>query len=69
MPVQRQTTAAMSSTVTSSRSIALPRGAGGFVELLFERGDACRMELARLGEVARALRLLELEPRGVELLP
>ena len=37
-------------------------------QLLFELGDAAVLELARLREVARALRLLKLEPRGIELL-
>ena len=37
-------------------------------ELLFELRDAAVLKLAGLGEVAAALRLLELEPRGVELL-
>ena len=60
--------AAMSSAVTSSRSIALPAGRCGLGELLLELGDAAVLELAGLGEIAGALRLLELEPRGVELL-
>ena len=38
-----------------------------FGELLFERGDAAVGELARLGEIAAPLRLLEFEPGGVEL--
>ena len=41
---------------------------GGLLELLLERGDAAILQLARLGEVARALRLLKLQPGGVELL-
>ena len=45
---------------------ALGRG-GGLGELLLELGDAAVLELAGAGEVAAALRLLELDPRGVEL--
>src|SRR3546814_17931306 len=33
----------------------------------FEAGDGAVAELARLGEIARALRLIELAARGVEL--
>ena len=40
----------------------------GVGELLLELGDAAVLKLAGLGEVAAALRLLELEPRRVELL-
>ena len=42
--------------------------AGGFGELLLQLRDAAVLQLAGLGEIARALRLLELDPRGVELL-
>ena len=68
IPVQRLTTAAMSWSVTSSRSIAPLDACGGFGELLLELGDAAVLQLAGLGEVAAALRLLELDPGGVELL-
>ena len=54
--------------MTSSRSIAPLDAACGVGELLLELGNAPVLELAGLGEVAAALRLLELEPRGVELL-
>ena len=68
MPVQRATTAAMSSAGHLLAQHRAAAGRGGLLELLLERGDAAILELAGLGEVARALRLLELEPGGVELL-
>ena len=68
MPVQRLTTAAMSWSVTSSRSIAPLVAAPRVGELLFEARDAAVLKLAGLGEIAAALRLLELQPGGVELL-
>ena len=58
----------MSWSVTSSRSIARLVAAPRLVELLLELGDAAVLKLAGLGQIAVALRLLELEPRGVELL-
>jgi hypothetical protein len=64
-PVQRLTTAAMSSAVTSSRSMALAAGLR-LGQLLFQLGDAAIGQLARLGEIALALRLFQLDARGVQ---
>ena len=61
MPVQRLTTPAMSSV---GDFLAQHRALGGRLrvgELLLELGDAPVLKLARLGEVAAALRLLELD--------
>ncbi len=41
--------------------------ARGFLDLLFQRGNTPVGQLARLGEIARALRLLELDPCRVEI--
>ena len=46
------------------RALGRARGVG---ELLFELRDRAVGKLARLGEIARALRLVERDPRGVEL--
>ena len=70
MPVQRETTCAMRSGVTTSCAIAPP-----FVfvllhllQLAFEVRDHAIGKLACLGEIAAPLRLLELDAGGVELL-
>ena len=70
MPVQRDTTWAIMSGVTASFAIAPPLGLGllELLELGLEVRDHAVSELAGLGEVAAALRLLELDARVVELL-
>jgi hypothetical protein len=68
MPVQRETTPAISSGVTSSRSMAVWLALFRFGDLPFELRDRAVGNLPGLREVARALRLVEFEPRGVELL-
>ena len=70
MPVQRETTEAMTSGVTTSC-----RHGAGFVfglfdvfQLLLEIRDHAISKLAGLGEIALALRLLQLDAGMVELL-
>ena len=41
-------------------------GGFGFGKLLFEAGDGAVLKFARLGEIARALRLFQLHPRMIE---
>ena len=72
MCVQLETTSAMSSSVTSSRSnCGLPPSVSFAVnsaQLAFQLRDAAILQFARLGQFAAALGPFQLGPRGVELL-
>ena len=69
MPVQRLTTPAMSSSVTSSRSSAFSVWPSASASFFSSSGMLAVGQLARLGEIAGALRLLEFEPRADRALP
>ena len=70
MPVQRETTWAIRSGVTTSCAIAPPfdSSSSKLFQLGFEDGNDAVSELAGLGEIALALRLLEFRPRPIEVL-
>ena len=70
MPVQRETTWAIRSGVTTSCAMAppLPSSSSTAFSFDFEIGDDAVSELAGAGEVAPPLRLLELDAGLVELL-